>query len=128
MSTNTTLDATNEGYVISELPAFVSGDSRRLRFTITIDGEPKDISQDTIRWGLFAREYERTIENAVLNEDTDGVNIRTDPITDPTVGEFEVRIDREVTADIAGEFYQRIRLEATGSTEQSWRGRVLIES
>ena len=128
MSTNTTLDATNEGYVISELPAFVSGDSRRLRFTITIDGVAKDITEDTIRWGLFAREYEREIDDAVLNDDDDGVAVLTDPITDPSAGELEVRIDREVTADIAGEFYQRIRLEATGSTEQSWRGRVLIES
>lgn len=122
-----TLDTTEQGYQIPQIDTIVRGDSRRLRFTVTVDGSPKDLTGDTLRWGLFDREYQSDFSSATLSEADANVAIRTDPITDPTAGEFEVKIDDGAFDVLAGEYFQRVVVDPQDGSLQTWRGRALIE-
>ena len=122
-----TLDTTEQGYQIPQIDTIVRGDSRRLRFTVTVDGAPKDLTGDTLRWGLFDREYQSDFDTAALSDADADVTIRTDPITDPTAGEFEVKIDEGAFDVLAGEWFQRVVVDPTGGSLQTWVGRVLIQ-
>ena len=122
-----TLDTTEQGYQIPQIDTIVRGDSRRLRFTVTVDGAPKDLTGDTLRWGLFGREYQSDFDTAALSDADADVTIRTDPITDPTAGEFEVKIDAGAFDVLAREWFQRVVVDPTGGSLQTWVGRVLIQ-
>ena len=122
-----TLDTTEQGYQLPEIDTIVRGDSRRLRFTVTADGAPKDLTGDTLRWGLFDREYQSDFDTAALSDADADVTIRTDPITDPTAGEFEVKIDEGAFDVLAGEYFQRVVVDPANASLQTWRGKILIE-
>lgn len=122
-----TLDTTEQGYQIPQIDTIVRGDSRRLRFTVTVDGAPKDLTGDTLRWGLFDREYQSDFDTAALSDADADVTIRTDPITDPTAGEFEVKIDEGAFDVLAGEWFQRVVVDPANASLQTWVGRVLIQ-
>lgn len=123
-----TLETTEQGYELPEIDAIIAGDSRRLRFTVTQSGSPKDITGDTLRWRLFDREYQSDAASATLSDGDADVEIRTDPITDPTVGEFEVKIDAGAFDVLPGEYYQRVEVNPPGGSRQTWVGRVLIQA
>ena len=122
-----TLDTTEQGYQIPEIDTIVRGDSRRLTFTVTVDGVPKDLTGDTLRWGLFDREYQSDFASATLSEADADVAIRTDPIVDPTAGEFEVKIDEGAFDVLAGEYFQRVVVDPANASLQTWVGRLLIQ-
>ena len=122
-----TLDTTEQGFQIPQIDTVVRGDSRRLRFTVTVDSTPKDLTGDTLRWGLFDREYQSDFSSATLSDADADVTIRTDPITDPTAGEFEVKIEEGAFGVLAGEYFQRVVVDPVGGSRQTWRGRLLVE-
>jgi len=124
----TTLDTSEQGYELPQIDTIVAGDSRRLRFMVTRDGASKDITADTLRWGLFDRAYQSDFAGATLSDDDADVTIRTDPITDPTVGEFEVKLDAGASDVPPGEWFQRVVVDPPGGSIQTWVGRVLVEA
>ncbi len=122
-----TLETTGESYELPAIDPIVRGDSRRLRFAVTVDGTPKDITGDTLRWGLFDRAYQSDFATAALSDDDDLVAIRTDPTTDPTAGEFEVTIDEGGFDIPPGEYHQRVVVAPANSSRQTWIGRVIVQ-
>lgn len=113
-----------------ELPTieeWLSGDDRTLAFQVTDDTETGvDISNATVEWGLWARPYQDADADAVLTGADSGVEIVTDNRVDTTVGEFEVRIDGDVTADEYGAYWHRPRVIQQDGTEASWRGKAVL--
>ena len=119
-----TLDPTR--FDLPELDEWPAGDSRQLNFTVETNGEPKDLSNDTIRWSLLPRPYS-PLSDAVLDGDDAGVDIRTDQVVDPTAGEFRVDIAEGATAGLWGEYFQRVEINPPGDDRQSFAGDVIIE-
>jgi hypothetical protein len=117
---------TDEDHRIDRIEDWVAGDSRRIRFTVTQDGSPRDISNDTLEWRLSRRPYQRT--DTELSDGDPGVEIISGSVFDPETGVFEVRIDSGVTSDIWGELYQTVVVDAAEDTRQSWLGEVWLES
>lgn len=103
-----------------------TGDSRELLFTVTVDdtGTPKDISNDDLRWGLLDREYDDRAD-AVLTEASAGVTLSTDPVVDPTAGEFRVEIAEDTVEDW-GRLYQEAIVDPVDSSRQTWVGPVVL--
>jgi hypothetical protein len=117
---------TDEDHRIDRVEDWVAGDSRRIRFTVTQNGSPRDITNDSIEWRLSRRPYQRT--DTQLSDGDTGVTIISESVFDPTTGVFEVRIDSGVTSDIWGELYQTVVVDAAEDTRQSWLGEVWLES
>lgn len=113
-----------------ELPAiedWISGDNRTLAFTVTdADGNGIDIETATVSWALYDRPYNDDTATATLDDGDTGVEVVTDSRVDPSVGEFEVRIDSDATSDLYGEFWQRPVVEESDGSVASWRGRVVL--
>lgn len=119
-----TLDPTR--YDLDDLDEWPAGDSRQLNFTVDTVVGKKDVSNDDIRWYLLPRPY-AGLSDAVVTTDDPGVEIRTDPLLDPTAGEFRIDIDQGVTAGLWGEYYQRIEIDPIDEDLQTWAGRVILE-
>lgn len=113
-----------------DLPAvdeWLAGDSRTLAFQVVDgNGDPVDITDATVTWGLFERPYHTDPADAVLTGDDSGVVIVTDSRVDTTAGEFEVRLDPSATADLWGEFTHRPQVEQTDGSVASWLGDVTL--
>lgn len=105
-----------------------TGDSRRLAYTVTVDdqGTPKDITEDELSWSLLRKPYQERAD-ALLTDESSGVHIRRSPYTDPTAGEFEVRIEEDTLSEWGG-FWQRVVLDPLDDTRQSWLGTVSVSS
>jgi hypothetical protein len=113
----------------SELPPiddWRTRDSRRLTFVVSTDeqGTPKDVSDDALRWALLSKPYDDRAD-AILDDTDAGVTIRTDPFTDPTQGEFEVKIDEDTVTEW-GDVFQRVVVDPSGESRQSWVGPVTV--
>ena len=115
-----------QSFELSAVTGWAAGDSRRLTFVVTQDGEPKDIESDTLEWQLLERPYHDSSE-AVLSGDDDGVEIRRETFVDAEAGEFRVDIDASATDGLWGEYTQRVVVDPLDETRQSWRGDVVIE-
>jgi hypothetical protein len=113
-----------------ELPSideWFAGDDRTLAFTVTdADGNAIDISNATVEWGLFEREYQDDAADAVLSGSDSGVELVTDNRVDSEAGEFEVRVSGEATEDLWGEFYHRPAVEQSDGTRSEWRGEATV--
>lgn len=111
-----------------ELPAiedWLAGDDRTLAFTVVDEnGDGVDISTATVRWKLFRKEYHSDQSDAILDDSDSTVEIVTDSRVDTSVGEFEVRIDGDATADRWGTFYHRPEVEDQDGGVASWRGEI----
>ena len=103
-----------------------TGDSRRLSFTVTVDddGTPKDISNDDLRWSLLEKPYHER-EQAIVTDESSGVDLRTDPYVDPEAGAFEVIISEDAV-DEWGAVVQRVVVDPPSDSRQSWVGPVTI--
>ena len=115
-----------QSFELSAVTGWAAGDSRRLTFVVTQDDQPKNITDDDIRWQLLERSYHDS-DGAVLSGDSDAVEIRRDGVVDAEAGEFRVDIGASATVGLWGEFSQRVVVDPPGETRQSWRGDVVIE-
>jgi hypothetical protein len=110
-------------YALDTLKGWPAGDSRELLFTVTTeDGDPKDISNDDLRWALVAEEYQSRSAAVVTDADS-GVEIRTD-VVDPTAGEFRVDVAEGTLAGEWGTYHQRVVVDPPGDSKQTWQGAV----
>lgn len=113
-----------------ELPGvteWLSGDDRVLAFQVVDeDGTGQDISSATVQWRLFDRAYQDDSADAIVTESDSGVEVVTDTRVDTSIGEFEVRVDGDVTAEEWGEYYHRPIVEQADGTRASWRGEVVL--
>jgi len=119
---------TPQRFDLDAIEGWPAGNSRTLNFRVFVDTEatPKDITNDVIRWRLVERPYHDAAD-AVLDGETDGVDIRTEGVVDPTAGEFRVDIGPGVTDALWGEYTQVVVVDPLAVSRQSWRGDVLIE-
>jgi len=107
----------------------LAGDSRTLAFQVVdASGNGVDITDATVTWGLFAREYLDADADAELTGSDSAVEIVTDDRVDTTNGEFEVRLAPGATDGIWGVWYHRPEVEQAGGSVASWRGSLIIES
>jgi len=113
-----------------ELPRIedaLAGDSRTLAFQVVdADGNGVDITPATVAWALFEREYQSDASDAVIDESDSAVSVVTDDGVDPTLGEFEVRLDPGATDALWGEFYHRPILDQADGSSVSWRGPLIL--
>lgn len=111
---------------IPEIDGFPASDSRRLEFTVLLaDGSPRDISNDSVEWYLLDKPYDPDAD-AIVDGTSTGVEIVTDSRVDTTNGEFQIRIGADTLAEEWGPVVQRVRIDAPGDTELSWRGDVIL--
>jgi len=114
-------------FELPDITEWLAGDDRALAFKVTDGtGTGVDISDATVTWALFGREYQTDAADAVIDESDGGVEIVTDNRVDTSAGEFEVRIDGEATDDEWGEYWHRPVVEQSDGTEASWVGRVVL--
>jgi hypothetical protein len=115
---------------VADLPAvedWLAGDDRTLAFRVTdANGDGVDITNATVEWAMYERPYESDPADAVLSGQDSDIEIVTDNRVDTSVGEFEVRVDGEATADLWGEFTHRPSVEQTDGTRASWVGPVIL--
>ena len=122
-------DLTQTAFELADIEEWLAGDDRVLAFEVVdANGAGVDISNATVTWALFGREYQSDPADAVLDESDSGVEVVTDSRVDTSVGEFEVRVDGDATDGLWGEFYQRPNVEQSDGTEASWRGEVILTS
>jgi len=112
---------------LSTIDGFPASDSRTLAFTVVFaDGSTRDISSDEIEWYLLDKPYESD-SDAIVDNDSTGIEIVTDNRVDTANGEFEVRVSPDALADEWGSVHQRIRIAtAGGETDLSWRGEIIL--
>jgi len=113
-----------------ELPAvkdWLAGDNRTLAFQV-VDGagNPVDLTDATVAWRLFEREYQDDPEDAVLSGDDGTVELVTDSRVDSENGEWEVRLDTGATPDLYGEYYHRPEVIQSDGSQATWRGEVVV--
>ena len=114
-------------FELEPIDGWPAGDSRTLEFTVVVDDNatPKDISQDDIRWFLLDKPY-RSATESTLGPNSDGVDIITDQLVDPTAGEFRVDIAADATDGEWGDYWQLVVVDPPGDSQQTWQGRVLV--
>lgn len=117
---------TPQSFDLPAIEGWAAGDSRQLSFVVTQDGDPKDLTNDTVEWYLLARPY-HDADEAVLSGDSEGVDIYTDEVVDPTAGEIRVDIGESATVGEWGAYTQRVVVDPPGDSRQSWRGDVTLE-
>lgn len=116
-------------FALPTVDGWLSGDDRAFVFRVVDgDGTAVDISNATVKWGLYQRPYQSDPADAVLTGDDSGVEIVTDNRVDTTAGVFEVRIDGSATADRWGRYWHRPRVEQADDSVATWRGKVVIEA
>jgi len=114
-------------FELPDVEDWLAGDDRELAFRVTdADGTGVDISAAAVTWALYNRAYQSDPADAVVTEADSGVEVVTDDRVDTSVGEFEVRIDGEVTDPLWGEFHHRPVVEQTDRSRASWLGEVEI--
>lgn len=114
-------------FELPDVSEWLAGDDRTLAFQVVDgDGSGVDISNATVTWSLFGREYQDDPADAILTESDSSVEVVTDNRVDTSVGEFEVRIDGEATEAEYGVYYQRPVVNQSDGTNASWRGEIVI--
>jgi len=92
---------------------------------VTQDGDPRDITNDSVSWRLQRRPYDAS--ETVIDGDSAGVTVNTDQTVDPTVGEIRVDIAEGTLTGEWGEYTQVITVDPPDDTKLTWRGGVLVE-
>lgn len=114
-------------YELPDITDFISGDTRRLTFTVVDEsGNPVDISNATVGWELYNREYADDPADAVLTGADPAVELVTDNRVDTTQGAWEVRLDGAATADEWGSFTQRPFVEQPDGSTATWLGTIAV--
>jgi hypothetical protein len=102
---------------------YVAGESITWRFDVTDeDGTSVDITNATVEWELHDWPGEDRVDAVLDDGDTDV----TVDVTDPSIGVFEVTLAPGVTADLAGDYWQRVTIDLNGQ-RQIWNGPFPIE-
>lgn len=116
-------------FTLATIDDFLAGDSREIAFQVVdANGNGVPISNATVEWRLFARDYQTGDSDATLTGDDSNVEIVTDNRADTSVGEFEVRLDPAATEDLYGKFYQRPKVIQSNGDEATWRGELIISA
>jgi len=111
---------------LSAITGWPASNSRQIMFTVVLGDETgKDITSDTLRWGLLNRRYE-DISDAVVSDADSDVTLRMSGVVDPTDGEFRVDVAEDTLSDEWGEYWQRVIVDPAGDTKQSWVGKVIL--
>lgn len=114
-------------HTLPDIDDAFSGDSRTLSFQVTDgNGDGVDISNATVTWGLWDREYLDDDADAELTQADSGVEVVTDNRVDTSIGQFEIRLDPQATEDLWGDFYHRPAVEQSDGSVASWRGVLTI--
>jgi len=115
-------------YELPDIDEYLSGDDRTIVFQVVDDtGTGVDISGATVEWSLHERAYQDSSDSTVLSGDDSEVELVTDNRTNPTNGQWEVRIGNSATVDdIYGEYWHRPRVIQSLGTSASWRGKIII--
>ena len=101
---------------------WLAGDTRELRFSVEDEyGNPVDLSEATITWALFEREYQADPSVALLSQDDDGVSIETNG----SDGAFRVEIDGDASTDLYGQYFHRPIVDRDDGVA-SWIGEVIV--
>ena len=111
---------------LDPIATWPAGDSRRLSFTVTQDGSPKDITNDGVEWWLAERPYD-ALADALLSTGDSRVTVQRDTVVDPTAGEFRIDIAEDPDADLWGSYYQVVVVDPPGDSRQSWVGPVVVD-
>ncbi|AGC34573.1 hypothetical protein HSTV1_28 [Haloarcula sinaiiensis tailed virus 1] len=120
-------ELTHYSFTLPDVDEWLSGDSRELAFRVVgADGNGVDITNATVSWSLFDREYMDDPADAVLTGDDSSVEIVTDNRVDSEAGEFEVRLDPAATEDLWGTYWHRPEVKQSDETTASWRGEVVV--
>lgn len=114
-------------FTLPDIDDWFSGDTRVIQFQVESAGTPVDLSGAEFEWRLYNVAYESGTADALLTDADTGVEIVSDQRVDIEGGEWEVRVDGDVTDDMWGEYWQRPVVRNEG-TEAQWRGRVVIEA
>lgn len=112
---------------LPEIDDWFADNSRRITFTVREGGTVRDLQDDTIRWALYERPYDFSSSTPVLGTTDSGVELIRDPQFDPSTGQFQIRIREGALADEWGKYWQRVVVDPTGATRQSWRGVIELE-
>jgi len=116
---------TPQRFDLPTIEGWAAGDSRQFAFVVTQDGDPRDITNDSLSWRLQRRPYDASA--TVIDGDSAGVTVNTDQTVDPTAGEIRVDIAEDTLTGEWGEYTQVITVDPLGDTRLQWRGGVLIE-
>jgi hypothetical protein len=110
-------------YQIETIDDWPSGDTRVFPFVVK-DEDSSDENFD-LQGATFTWQLKDTISSEIVLDDSDtGVNI---DVTDEAGGEFEVKVEKEVTSDLEGTFREIIKIEDSRGNKTTWNGRVVIE-
>jgi len=122
----TRLEATNQGE-IPRVEEWKNTDSRVLSFEVTQDGEPRDITGDTVTWELYLKPYNRPGVTPLLSDSEPDVNLVTSGAgVDGTAGEFEVQVSEGGVSDLWGKVYQQVVVDPPDSSRQTFIGEVWL--
>lgn len=97
---------------------YTAGESVTWEYTIEQDGSVKDLSGFTVEWYLVPAQGADNSE-AKLSTDDSGVSAT---VVDAANGRVDLTINRGVTDDLAGNLWQRLVLDDSGSGRQIWAG------
>ena len=113
----------------SELPPvddWRTRDSRTLSYVVAVDeaGTPKDLTNDAVRWSLLRKPYHER-DQAILTDESDGVDLRRESVVDPEAGEFRVDVTEDTVVGW-GPRFQRVTIDPPDASRQTWVGRVAV--
>jgi hypothetical protein len=120
-----TLDAA-ESRRIDRVEGWRNTDSRTFQYSVTQDGEPRDISEDTLSWALYLKPYSQPDVEPLIDETDPGVSIGI-AITTGQASEFEVEVAEGAVSDLWGSLYQHVVVDPPDSSRQSFVGEVWLE-
>lgn len=111
-------------HTIEYVEHWPSGDTRIFPFVVPdedsdIEEERKNITAADIKWKL----EDPITGDTVLSETDSGVDVN---ITNASEGEFEVKVDKSATENLADTYREIIRITDSAGNRSSWAGRVKI--
>lgn len=102
---------------------WIAGDSKTFENTVEEDGSARDITGDTLEWYLFPMGASTTdTSNADFSHNDSGVTVNR---VDDSNGRFNVEVNEDVVTS-GGNYIQRVIVDPTSSTKQTWTGLVYI--
>jgi len=124
---NVELEASNDLFELAQATAIFADENIEFAFQVVDDGVEVDITDFDITFDLKERAYEGS--TAVASKGDSGTEIiDSTPLVDPTVGEFKIRFDGDVSAELWGEYFLRLQVGTGSSNRAKWRMRVLLEA
>jgi len=124
---NVELEASNDLFELAQATAIFADENIEFSFQVVDDGVEVDITDFDITFDLKQREYEGSATE-VTKGDMGTEIIDSSPLVDPTIGEFNIRLDGDVSAELWGEYFLRVQVGTGSSNRAKWRMRVLLEA